>query len=265
MLVINAYSSPLRDPTRCLSIGFMRILGQIKRLVLGVVSDEHLDLYILALAALTFTILGAAGVADIKVLASVILALLAVLAYSQIRSQRNIADIAKAQQADPLSLFRTDFPEDLERRRASASSLLLIGMSMTRTVQSGSLVELRQMLGSGGKIRVLVLDPTSDVLVRAASEHRPHAITAERLKRRIEATLDELTDLRNTTDGDLEIRVAPFIPQMGINAIDVADPDGLIVLQHYEHKPVGESAPIFSLRPADGFWYEHFTAEAQRL
>jgi hypothetical protein len=37
------------------------------------------------------------------------------------------------------------------------------------------------------------------------------------------------------------------------------------VLQHYEHRPTGESAPIFSLRPADGFWYEHFAAEAERL
>ena len=45
----------------------------MKRLAVRVVSDEYLDLYILALAALTFTILGVVGVADIKVLASVIL------------------------------------------------------------------------------------------------------------------------------------------------------------------------------------------------
>src|SRR5579864_1881389 len=48
-------------------------------------------------------------------------------------------------------------------------------------------------------------------------------------------------------------------------SIDLGDPDGLIVLQHYEHRSVGESAPVFSLKPADGFWYEHFTAEAERL
>ena len=52
---------------------------------------------------------------------------------------------------------------------------------------------------------------------------------------------------------------------MGLNVIDVGSPNGLIVLQHYEHRSIAESAPAFSLRPADGFWYEHFAAEAERL
>jgi len=64
------------------------------RLAIRIVSDEYLDLYVLAVAALTFTILGIAGVAGIKVLASVTLALLAVLAYWQIRSRRHVADTA---------------------------------------------------------------------------------------------------------------------------------------------------------------------------
>ncbi len=255
----------MRGLPGCISIGCVPSRGRVKRLASRIVSDEYLDLYILAVAALTFTILGFAGVADIKVLASVTLALLAILAYSQIRSRRHVADIAQGQRADPLSIFQTAFPDDLDGRRSSASSLLLIGMTMTRTVQGGSLTVLRQMLRSGGKIRVLLIDPTDDELIRAASEHSQHGITADRLKRRIEATLDELAVLQDATDGDLEIRVASFIPHMGINAIDVGSPNGLIVLQHYQHRPVGESAPIFSLRPAAGFWYEHFAAEAERL
>ncbi len=239
--------------------------GRVKRLAIRVVSDEYLDLYILAGAALTFTVMGIVGVASIKVLASAIVALLAILAFSQIRSRRHVADIARSQRSDPLSVFRSEFPGDLEGRRGSASSLLLVGISMTRTVQGGSLTVLRQMLRSGGKIRVLLVDPTDDALIRAASEHRHHGITADRLKRRVEATLDELAVVRDVTGGDVEIRVAPFIPHMGINAIDVGSPNGLLVLQHYEHRPVGESAPVFSLRPADGFWYEHFAAEAERL
>ena len=238
--------------------------GQWKRLAFRAISDEYLDLYILGVAALTFTILGFVGVADVKALASVTLALLAVLAYSQIRTRRHVAEIARAQRSDPLSVFETKFPDDLEGRRGSASSILLIGLSMTRTVQGGSLTVLRQMLTSGGKIRVLVVDPTDDALVRAASAHRPQG-TADRLKRRIEATLKELADLRDATGGDVEIRVASFVPPMGINAIDVGSPDGLIVLQHYEHRPAREPAPIITMRPADGSWYQHFASEAERL
>jgi hypothetical protein len=255
----------LRGLLGCISIGCVLSGGRIKRFATRIVSDEYLDLYILAVAALTFTILGFVGVADTKVLASVTLALLAILAYSQIRSRRHVSDIVAGQRSDPLSIFQVGFPGELEARRGSASSLLLIGMTMTRTVQVASLTVLRQMLRSGGKIRVLLVDPTDDALISAASKHSEHGITADRFRRRVEGTLEELAVLQDATNGDLEIRVASFIPHMGINAIDVENPDGLIVLQHYEHRSVGESAPIFSLKPADGFWYEHFAAEAERL
>lgn len=254
----------LRGLLGCISIGCVLSGGRVKRFAIRVVSDEYLDLYILALAALTFTILGFVGIADIKVLASVILALLAILAFSQIRSRRHIADIAAGQRSDPLSIFQTRFPADLETRRGSASSLLLIGMTMTRTVQGGSLTVLRQVLRSGGKIRVLLINPTDDALMRAASEHSQLGITADRFKRRVESTLEELAVLQDATYGDLEIRVAPFVPHMGLNVLDVGSPNGLIVLQHYEHRSIAESAPVFSLRPADGFWYEHFAAEVAR-
>ena len=255
----------LRGLLRCISIGCVLSGGWVKRFAVRIVSDEYLDLYILAVAALTFTILGFVGIADAKVLASVTLALLALLAYSQIRSRRHVADIAAGQRSDPLSIFQTVFPGELETRRGSASSLLLIGMTMARTVQGGSLTVLRQVLRSGGKIRVLLIDPTDDALMRAASEHSQRGYTADRFKRRVDSTLEELAILQDATNGDLEIRVAPFVPHMGINAIDVGNPNGLIVLQHYEHRSVGESAPVFSLKPADGFWYEHFAAEAERL
>jgi hypothetical protein len=45
-----------------------------------VASDDNLDLYALSLAAFVFTVLGVAGIADTRLLSSVILALLAALA-----------------------------------------------------------------------------------------------------------------------------------------------------------------------------------------
>jgi hypothetical protein len=99
--------------------------GRVKRFAIRVVSDEYLDLYILVGAALAFTVLGIVGVASIKVLASAIVALLAVLAFSQVRSRRHVAEIARGQRSDPLSVFQAEFPDDLESRRGSASSLLL--------------------------------------------------------------------------------------------------------------------------------------------
>jgi uncharacterized membrane protein YbaN (DUF454 family) len=244
---------------RYISIGSVRSRGRIKRLAVGIVSDEYLDLYLLCLVALVFTVLGFVGVVRSAALASVTLALLALLAFSQIRSRRHVADIARAQYSDPLSIFRTKFPDDLDNRRASASSLLLIGTTMSWAVRNRS---LRQMLRSGGKIRILLLDPTDEGLVRVTSKHMPHGMSEERLRQRLVTTLDELADLQAA--GDIEIRVARFAPHTSISAIDTDRPDGLIVLQHYEHRPVEQSAPIFALRPADGPWYLHFVRDAER-
>ena len=230
-----------------------------------VVTDEYLDLYILAGTAVVFTVLGVAGVSDVKVLSSVVLALLAFLALSQIRSRRHLLDIAKAERSDPFSLLRSSFPDELISLRAKASSLTLIGVSMARTVQGGARTELRQMLAAGGTMRVLLVDPGNEELLKTASSQRPHDPTPARLRKRIEATLDELAELRDRTGGRVEIRVASFLPAMGISVMNEDRKDGVIVLQHHEHKPAGEAAPIIQLKATDGYWYHHFLAEANRM
>ena len=62
--------------------------GRIRRAVQAAISDENLDLYILALVATAFTVLGVTGLSDVKTLSSVVLALLAFLALSQIKSRK---------------------------------------------------------------------------------------------------------------------------------------------------------------------------------
>jgi len=240
-------------------------LHRAMRILSRIATDESLDLYILAVAALIFTILGITGIASVTDLTSIILALLAVLALSQIRSRRHVTAIANAQHADPLSIFSADFPADLTQRRAAATNLLLIGMTMSRTVQGSARVDMRRVLQRGGKIRVLLLDPTNDeLLVQAATKHQAY-LSLERLRARVLGTMDELAGLRDGTGGQLEIRVVSFALTTGINAVDAESPDGILVVQHYEHRPQDEPAPIICLKRTDGFWFSHFAAEAERI
>jgi len=243
----------------------MQTRVRLGRFAARVVFDDYLDLYLLAATALVISILGLTAVVDVKILVSATLALLAVLAFSQIRSRRNVSEITKAQRPDPLAVFRTEFPEDIESRRSSASSLLLIGLSMSRTVRGVSQASLRTILISGGSIRVLLLDPENHELVRAASRYRVHGITPDALKKRIQGSLDELKELSDSTSGNLEIRVTSYIPQMSINAIDIGRRNGFIVIQHYEYMPVAEPSPIFCLTRSDPIWFDHFVAEAERI
>jgi hypothetical protein len=69
--------------------------GGLRKRLTGLATDENLDLWLLTVAALVFTILGVIGVANQAVLASAILALLAFMATAQVRSRRHVADIAR--------------------------------------------------------------------------------------------------------------------------------------------------------------------------
>jgi hypothetical protein len=236
--------------------------GRIRRAVQAFVSDENLDLYALAVVGLLFTILGVTGLSDVKTLASAVLGLLAILAFSQIKTRKLTQRMSRAL-AGAVTL-RADFPPDLIARRAAASDILLIGRTMTRTVQ-GLRTDMPAVLKAGGRVRVLVLDPTDESLMLTADRHRSHPQGVDRLSTRIRATLDDLTAFRERHGGRLEIRVLSSIPSMGYNCLDVQKPNGVVCVQHYEFHAEGEAAPIMVFSKEDAPWYQHFGAEAERL
>jgi hypothetical protein len=90
--------------------------------------------------------------------------------------------------------------------------------------------------------------------------------TGERLlEGRIRNTLNELAGLRGGVQGQAEIRVCSFVPRQSLNAFNLGEPNGVMFVQHDEHRPAGDSAPVFRLASKDGFWYQHFAAEAARM
>ena len=130
---------------------------------------------------------------------------------------------------------------------------------MARLVQT-SRDDIRRLMREGGQVRVLLLDPGDPGLIRAADR------TGERLlEGRIRNTLNELVSLRDAAHGQLEIRVCSFVPRMSVNAFDLGEPGGVMFIQHYEHRPAGNSVPVFRLDGKDGFWYQHFAAETTRM
>src|SRR2546430_7028341 len=76
--------------------------------VRNLLRNDNIDLYLMAVAAFVFTLLGATGVTSISVLLSMTLAVLAALSLSQIRSRRHVAEIAAAANSDPFSILLTD-------------------------------------------------------------------------------------------------------------------------------------------------------------
>ena len=241
------------------------LLAAVRR---AVTSDAN-DLYVLFAAGFLFTVLGAFGVASVEVLSSVILGLLTLLALSQVRSRHQVSRIAEAANSPASSLFLTDFPPELADQRATAIDYLYVGTTMARTVQTARR-DMKRILGRGGRVRVVLLDPEDVPLVYSAAtqrgpDERPEDERAVRVKRLINASLAELDSLRSQWPEQLQIRLTSFVPRIHVNAIDTDTPTGAVYVQHYEHRPVGESSPIFRLGREDGYWYQHFVDELERI
>lgn len=224
-------------------------------------TDENVDLWLLTAVAAVFTVLGIIDVARMNVLSSAILALLAALAFAQIKSRKLIAQLAKGNSAAGEVLLR-DFPADLARQRADADEILLIGIAMARTIQ-GSRDDLYRALTRGAKLRVLLLDPNDKDLVRQGALVRPPG-RAALLAQRIRSTLDELVELQASTGGDLEIRVAQFVPPLGVNLLRGVK-SASITIQHTEHHPVGEPGPIMHFEESASGWFRFYERQADRL
>ena len=219
-------------------------------------TDDNLDLWLLAGAAGAFTVLGIIGLASQQVLASAILALLALLAVAQLRSRREVAQLSRSAKITRTDLLLAEFPEDLIERRDQADDVLLIGLVLERTITAYQRVLLRPHAGHR-RVRILVGDPALfDAMGRVDPLYRG---TSERL-RRVLADLEVLT--RSATG--VQVRVSAVVPA-GMNVLDSASGDGLVVVQHYEFDPRGEPAPIIALTPHDGRWYHHYVQEAERL
>jgi hypothetical protein len=244
------------------SIAAVKYGRQILRAVYRILTDENVDLWLLTAAAGVFTVLGIVNVANASVLSSAILALLAVMATAQLRSRRQVAEITRTRRVDPTDLLTHNFPDDLIQRRANSNELLLIGMAMARTIQ-GSRDDLDRALRRGAVLRVLLVDPTHEELVGQASLLRPTG-RSTLLSQRIRTSLDELVDLRDSTAGDLQIRVAPFVPTLGVNLMRGAPVD-TIVVQHNEHRPDAEPGPIIQLSRSDGEWFSYYERQAERM
>jgi hypothetical protein len=192
-----------------------------------------------------------------------VLALLAVLAFSQLRTRRELTAIYRSQQIRRTSLFTTQFPDDLHARRAAAHDYLYIGRSMARTAVT-SVGEFGRAIARGSTIRVVVADPTDEHLIRTiARGWRRDA--PDDVRRRINATLRELASIRANGPGQLQVRVLAVVPHISVNMIDPDDDTGLLVVQQYEYRASGEPGPIWTLTPEDGYWYEHFRSEAERI
>jgi hypothetical protein len=248
----------------------------VRRVTKDLGEGRNVELYATIVLAVLVGALGAFNVISADVVASVTLATLALLAYGNI-GNRNTVD----QLEDRVTKLSVDVRENsLGRVRAedffvsdrpkpseleSARAIGIIGTTLSRTVIEYAGV-LERRLRSGASICCATIDPKSGANSQLAL--RSYGVTEEGFyESRIRPTIDLLRILNSVagTNGSLELRLLPYVPSFGIIAIDPAEADGVIYVEVYRHKSLGENALFKLEHERDQRWYDYFLRQYTAL
>lgn len=196
-------------------------------------------------------------------LSPIIVAMLALLAWSQIRSRGEIAKFASTWKSNRTNLFSLKFPQEyLDAQTKVSHSYFYSGATMQRTI-TAMREHLIRILSHSGTVRILLPDPDDDRLLEMIAETHPNK-TAENIRNDILYAFGVAQALPSGK-GTVALRTINFAPSIGINAMDVGFPTEMLMVQMYEFKGKAERAPIFILEKDDGPWFKHFTRQIDRL
>ncbi|RWX50285.1 hypothetical protein VU00_11063 [Candidatus Electrothrix marina] len=238
---------------------------------------RYLELYITLAVAISIFLASILGLQNSSVIFAIILASLAVLIYGLIDS-RHIYErmeeqldvlvglVCKQQNSTPNAndFFLSKKPLSNETFR-TANTILLLGYSLSRTVREYHDV-LGQRLVAGASIRVIILDPENETLLKMAALEST-AAPRDYWHNTVSNTKQLLKELSNLPGrkGKIEVGYLPYSPSFGLVMIEPNESHGFIFVDIYHHKSTAPNA-TFKLRSAvDGSWYEFFKEQYEKL
>lgn len=234
----------------------------LKRVLTDLRLRRNLDGYLTIGVAIAVGILSYLDVVPAAKVASLILAVLAVLAFSMLTSRTEISE-AVALYTEPRQRFLSDFPPELVGARNSSDDLYLIGVDLGRTIET-SFGAFEKNLRRGARIRILLTDPVADDAAVDARCQFSQPDVAD-LRNEIRHSLRKLERLKSLTGGNLQVRTTRSALKFGLNYVDISKATATLYVQLYSFRLPGESRPMFRLTAADGEWFECFRDQAEAL
>lgn len=226
---------------------------------------QRLDAIFLIIISGAFVIWSIFGSPPEDYQAPLIISLLGLLAFSQLRSRSQIVNIMNAWHRSRTDIFSTSFPKEYDIAKVAIShSYFYAGESMARTMPTMRQHIIR-VLESGGSARILLPNPNNDRLMDSIAKARGSDSKGDSIKRLIEGSIAQAQDC-SSPDNKIQIRTTDIMPHIGINGLDIDQRSGRIMIQMYEFMSNrSERAPIFILDTTDQLWYKHFKEQIERL
>jgi hypothetical protein len=216
---------------------------------------ENIDLYLTIIAALGISILNLTGLASEKWIPTITLAVLALLAFTNLVNRHKLDEVILQQQST--EYFLEKYPPGVSNDIKSAKELWLAGYVLGRTLMD-NLGIIEEKLIKNEKVKVLLFDPQSDAM-RHFSASLSFPISPEEMQKRINSSLETLKTLSQVAKkhpGRLEVRLTDHPLFFGAYAMDINLPNGVMYIELYKYKGKVEDEPKLVLRKKDGHWFE---------
>lgn len=221
---------------------------------------ENIDLYLTVVAALTISVLNLAGVAPANLLPAITLAVLALLAITNLVNRHKLDDAIHNRSS--VQFFIENYPARVSDDIYNAKELWLVGSTLARTlINFGATLEAK--LSRNERIKILLLDPNSDV-VRHTNDSLLYPMTSEQYRERINTSLTTISQIAKKYPGRLEVRLLDRPIAFGTYAMNIDAPNGTMYVELYKYKTAFDE-PRFVLHKKDRHWFELYREQLLTL
>jgi hypothetical protein len=238
-------------------------MSAFDKLLADLRKGENIDLYVSVVAGFVLAVLNLFGLAATW-LSSIILAILAILAASTVRTRHNQDTVLdKLSQTSDKVMLQSDPPE-LIHSLETASDIFLIGAHLSDYIQRNYSV-FNEKLKHGATFRVLIYPPDGAACKMTAMRFAGAPPVGQE-NARIQYSLNTLGLLRQQYPDRIKIRTLDFLLSYNYYLFDVNSPQGVAVLDRYTFRTAGGNLkPRLIYTKSDARWFDLVVRETEQL
>ncbi|MGB0387016.1 MAG: hypothetical protein ACPGWR_19545 [Ardenticatenaceae bacterium] len=236
---------------------FYKILEDIR-------NGENLDVYVTIFLAIVIATLDILDLTSDDFIAPLILATLAVLAFSSLYTRQQNEEIINKLDLPYGNLFLDKWPDHFQSNLKLAQSVLIVGVSLNRTIDTYYKI-FEEKIKQGDQIKILLVRP-GGVSVKLAASQMSAPNHERHINQRIQESLQILCNLYKYESSKFEIRVIDRNLSYYATLLNHDTTNtGMIYMQLYSYKPIDPGFPKHVFYQDDGAPYAHFSQEIMGL
>lgn len=238
---------------------------------------ENLDVYLSIPLTIVIAILGILNVVSFEIVGAGILATLALLSASLLSNRKTsseakisieklnsaVRDLERTIQKDSTisDVFTKSYP-DMSQEIRSAKNVSVLSLALSSTI-SRYFTEFSQVVKNGGSLKFIVCD-TSPKILELLTLRSQSIRTADDYLYTHQSNLARVKSLRQliSTSECVQARALPYLPSVGMVAIEYPNKRSRIYVQLIAFKNKFETTPGFIVDQVDDpYWYDFFFSQ----